>query len=189
MRNAGFVLTGGGSSRMGRDKALLPFAGGTLVEHVAREVEAAAGSATLLGDTALYGHLGWPVWPDLVPGRGPMGGLFTALSGTEADWNLLVACDMPAIRRQDLSALLEASGTHDDDCVVPLSAQEGSHPLCAVYHRRALPAVRQALHDNHLKMRDLLSALRTAYSDRIAPDQLSNVNTPEEWLDSSQPVR
>ncbi len=174
---------------MGRDKALLPFAGGVLLEHVAREVEAAAGSMTLLGDPALYGHLGWPAWPDLIPGRGPLGALYTALSRTEADWNLLVACDVPHIRRKDLALLLEEAGAAQADCVAPLSEEKQSHPLCAAYHRRALPAVTRALKDNHLKMQDLLMAIQTSYTRAIGPDRLTNVNTPEEWIDACRTPR
>ncbi len=184
MFSAGFVLAGGGSSRMGRDKALLPFAGGVLLEHVAREVEAAAGSLTLLGDPALYGHLGWPVWPDLVPGCGPMGALYTALSRTEADWNLFVACDMPDVRREDLALLLAQAGAWETDCVAPVTEENRSHPLCAAYHRRVLPAVTRALSDNHLKMQDLLAAVQTVFTRAIGPEHLTNVNTPEEWLDA-----
>jgi molybdopterin-guanine dinucleotide biosynthesis protein A len=184
MFSAGFVLAGGASFRMGRDKALLPFAGGVLVEHVAREVEAAADSVTLLGDPALYGHLGWPVWNDLVPGRGPIGALYTALRRTEADWNLFVACDMPHIRRQDLALLLEQASTTEADCVAPLDEEKRSHPLCAAYHRRVLQAVTRALNDNHLKMQDLLATLQTAYTRAIGSEHLTNVNTPEEWLDA-----
>ena len=64
------MLAGGKSSRMGRDKALLPFRGGALAGHVAATVAAAAGSAVLIGDPQKYGHLGYTVLADRKPGVG-----------------------------------------------------------------------------------------------------------------------
>src|SRR5205814_2477042 len=64
MKRAGFVLVGGKSSRMGRDKALLPFQGSTLLEHIALHVAAAAGSVTLIGEPDKYRRLGFPVLTD-----------------------------------------------------------------------------------------------------------------------------
>src|SRR5260370_42365165 len=55
---AGYILVGGKSSRMGQDKAFLPFGNTTLVQHVAETVRAAAGSVTLIGDPANYSDLG-----------------------------------------------------------------------------------------------------------------------------------
>jgi len=94
---AGFVLTGGSSLRMGRDKALLPIGGSALVERTAERVRAAAGSVTLIGAPSRYAHLGLAVAPDLIADCGPIGGLYTALKMTSADWNLVVACDMPGV--------------------------------------------------------------------------------------------
>ncbi len=62
---AGFVLTGGRSSRMGRDKALLPIEGSLLVERTAERVRAAAGSVTLIGApgaTRIWGFPCFPIW-------------------------------------------------------------------------------------------------------------------------------
>ena len=61
MTRAGFVLAGGASSRMGRDKALLPFEGRTLLQHVAGLVGRAAGSVTVVAPQERYPDLGLAV--------------------------------------------------------------------------------------------------------------------------------
>ncbi len=80
---------------MGRDKAYLPVSGGILVTRVAGAVEAAAGNVALVGDPERYADLGYPVVADRYPGQGPLGGILTALGEKAAEWNLIVACDMP----------------------------------------------------------------------------------------------
>ena len=77
MSRAGFVLAGGASSRMGRDKALLPVQGSTLLEQVAREVLAVTGSVTVIAPPERYIGIGLSVIPDLSPGQGPLGGIHT----------------------------------------------------------------------------------------------------------------
>ena len=67
------------------------FAAATLAEAVARQVARAAGNVTLVGHPALA------ALPICYPGEGPLGGILTALHHTSADWNLIVACDMPEI--------------------------------------------------------------------------------------------
>ena len=182
--SAGFVLTGGRSSRMGRDKALLPIGGSVLVERTAERVRAAAGSVTLIGAPERYQHLGLAAVPDLSVDAeeacGPIGGLYTALKMTGADWNLVVACDMPGITAAFLAELLAAARERDCTALVPDSGS-GLHPLCAVYHRRAVGAVELAIKHKRFKMHDLLKALG-AVSWPVADAQiLENVNTPVEW--------
>jgi molybdopterin-guanine dinucleotide biosynthesis protein A len=189
---AGFVLTGGRSSRMGRDKALLPIprssaagsslpaSASSLVERTAEWVREAAASVTLIGMPQRYAHLGLPVVADLVPDCGPIGGLYTALNITPADWNLIVACDMPALTADFLCRLLAAARQSPSLCLVPETAS-GLHPLCAVYHRRALPAVRSAIDHKRFKMHDLLKSLAAVSWPVADPLPLCNVNTPLEW--------
>ena len=177
---AGFVLAGGRSSRMGRDKALLRVDQSTLVERTAEVVRAAAGSATLIGMPERYAHLRLPVVADLVEDRGPIGGLLTALTVTQADWNLVTACDMPGLTADFLRRLLAAARDSGSACLAPESAS-GLHPLCAVYHRRTRAAVETAVVHNSLKMHDLLKVLG-AVSWPVADSSLiRNVNTPAEW--------
>ena len=180
MTCSGFVLAGGASRRMGRDKALLPLAGSTMVEQIAAAVRSAAGNATILGPVERYAHLGFPVVPDKIENCGPLGGLFTALSITKTDWNLFVACDMPELTAAFLTHLLEAAQTADADCLVPESAGK-LHPLCAVYRRRVAPAAEAAIHRKLFKMQDFISTLRTSRWPVPDARPLSNLNTPAEW--------
>jgi molybdopterin-guanine dinucleotide biosynthesis protein A len=180
MSRAGFVLAGGASRRMGRDKALLPLDGSTMAEKIASTVRAAAGSVTLIGPIHKYAHLGLPLVPDEIENCGPIGGLYTALRVTNADWNLIVACDMPDVTEAFLNGLLEGAEASHADCVVPETAGQ-LDPLCAVYHRRLLPAVESAIQRKMLKMQDFVSTLRVSRWPVSDPRPLQNVNTPAEW--------
>ena len=172
------MLTGGRSSRMGCDKALLPFRGGTLVESVARAVELAAGSAVLVGNPQLYEHLGYPAIPDLYPGAGPLGAILTAFDHSSADWNLVAACDMPELSADFLRLLVDAA---DGDAVVPIGPSGRLEPLCAVYHRRSRPVLERALGRGRRSVRAALEGLRTALVSVPELTPFQNVNTPEEW--------
>jgi len=176
----GFVLTGGRSSRMGRDKALLPMGDSTLVERIAAQVRAAAGNVTLIGAPERYEGLGIPVAADLRADCGPLGGVYTALALTDSPWNLIVACDMPGLTGDFLAALLRAAVHCGSDCLVP-QTPGGLHPLCAVYHRRTLAAVKQALTTKSLKMHDLVKGLQAEIWPVEEAALLENVNTPMEW--------
>jgi molybdopterin-guanine dinucleotide biosynthesis protein A len=182
---AGFVLTGGQSSRMGRDKALLAIEGTVLVARTATLVRTVTGNVTLIGAPERYTQLGFPSVADLIPDSGPIGGLYTALHTTRADWNLLVACDMPrlteAILRELLAAAAHSYGSGSGAaCLVPETAS-GLHPLCAVYHRCALPTVQSAIEDKRFKMHDLLMSLEAEVWPVADSAILENVNTPQEW--------
>ena len=178
---AGFVLVGGSSSRMGRDKASLPLGGKTLVEHVAAAVAEAAGSVTLVGAPERYQALGLPVIADSRPGGGPLAGIHTALCASRADWNLIAACDMPAISARFLRSLLEAAESSDADCLLPSGPSGLPEPLCAVYHLRCRAAIGAALEAGVRKVTDGLAGLRRATWDVQEAGWFQNVNTSEEW--------
>ena len=181
MIQAGFVLVGGKSSRMGRDKALLPFRGRTLVEHVAETVATAAGCARLVGDPDAYRHFGYPVFPDVIPGCGPLSGIHTALCHTEADWNLIVACDMPEVSAGFLAMLLQRAEHGGADCLMPAGPSGLPEPLCAAYHRRCLEAITRALARDLRKVTEGLAALDTEIWHVPEASVFQNLNTLQEW--------
>ena len=169
---------------MGRNKALLPFRGMTLVEHVAGIVREAAGSVTLIGDPVQLGHLGLPVVPDKLPGSGPASGIYTALTITSTDWNLIAGCDMPAITSEILLGLLRRAAVTPiaNNCVAAAGPDGEPEPLCAVYHRRCLAAVARAIREKRLKMKGLLAELGVELMP-VDPAAVANINTPAEWAE------
>ena len=180
MRRSGFVLAGGTSSRMGRDKALLPYRGTTLVEYVARAVGEAVGWVAVVGDPDRYRELRHAVYRDKLPGCGPLGGIYTALSVTESDWNLIVACDMPGITACALRSLVDREAAPGCTCIMAAGPGDEVQPLCAVYHRCCLPVVARAIRNKRFKMRDLVPDLEVELRP-LDEAALANVNTPGEW--------
>jgi molybdopterin-guanine dinucleotide biosynthesis protein A len=166
---------------MGQDKACLPFHGKTLVEHVAEAVAEAAGSVTLVGAPERYENLRLPRIPDTRAGWGPLAGIHTALTASRADWNLIVACDMPGISGDFLQSLLSAVESSAADCLVPVGPSGRLEPLCAAYHLRCLGAIGAALDRGVRKVTDGLAGLRTIEWNIAESRWFSNVNTPEEW--------
>ena len=181
MKCAGFVLAGGRSARMGRDKALLPFRGCTLIEHVAAEVKNITKQVSLVGDIRRYRNFSYPVVEDIFPGKGPLAGIHAALAASAADWNLIVACDMPEVTFGFLGRLLERAGAGCADAVLPVGSSGRAEPLCAAYHRRSLDAITRALTRGVRKVSDGLVELHVDFWPVADARFFRNLNTPQEW--------
>ena len=180
MIRAGYVLTGGASRRMGRDKALLPYRGTVLAAWVASVVEEAAGSVSLVGGGEKYVHLGYPVVEESYGGLGPLSGIEAAL-GRGAEWSLVVACDMAGLEAGRLRELFDAAERGDALAVYGCRSDGRPEPLCAVYHRDCLPAAREMLAGDELKVTSLLRRINALAWSAGWVDQLRNINTPEDW--------
>ena len=175
MSRAGYVLAGGASLRMGRDKALLDWNGYPLVVHLASMVQQTAGSVTIVGSFEKYGSLGFSIVSDREAGLGPLEGIRSALEHSVADWNLIVACDMPYLKPKLLAGLLGEAELRDADCFMP----EGQ-PLCAVYHRRCLPVIEAALKNGIRKVRQALGSLDVGLYETAEVLCFQNMNRPED---------
>jgi len=181
MKRAAFVLAGGKSSRMGRDKALLPFKGRPLVELIATQACAAAGNITLIGDPGRYTYRGYPVVEDILSGCGPLAGIYTALTVTQAEWNLIVACDMPEVTAEFLARLMDRAEAGGADAVLPVSSDGLPQPLCAAYRRRCADAIGRALAQGIRKVTDGLVTLELDLWRVPHSPYFRNLNTALEW--------
>ena len=162
---------------MGRDKAQLPFRGGTLSAVIAGSVREAAGSVVLVGNPALGGI------PDRYPGEGPLGGILTALQHTSSEWNLIVACDLPELTAPFLARLLDTAEFAGCDALLPHTAGGRPEPLCAVYRRGAKEALEESFRSGVRKVTLALEGLVVYPYEVSEVVQFQNVNTPEDWAD------
>jgi molybdopterin-guanine dinucleotide biosynthesis protein A len=165
---------------MGSDKALLEIGGIPLVLRVAGEIGKVCGSVTLVGNPSLYSGLGLPVVADEFAGEGPLSGIEAALGAADCDWNLITACDMPALEPAVLELLFREAGDGRGDGAVPRYGNGQIEPLCAVYHRRCHAAIRGALEAGVRKVTDALSTLALTYIPVTAGEPFANLNTPED---------
>jgi molybdenum cofactor guanylyltransferase len=154
-----FVLAGGKSSRMGRDKALLEIAGETLIERTVKLAAPVTSTVRMVGGAKLFESFAFEVIEDGWPGAGPLGGIATALRATETEWNLILACDLPYLTAEWLAYLAARAQNSGADAIVPLS-ERGPEPLCAVYRKRCAFAARGAVEDGRLRVQDFIAKLR-----------------------------
>lgn len=169
-RASGFVLAGGESSRMGRNKALLELGGALVIVRVARLVEEVTGAATVVGSSEAYTPLGLRTIRDDWPGAGPLGGIATALRASDSAWNLIVACDLPYLTKEWLEYLVQRAVKSEADAVLPMN-ESGAEPLCAMYNKSEEAAIWLALDRGTRKVTGGLTDLRIEYIE------------PREWKD------
>ena len=167
---------------MGRDKALIEVQGRSMLDHALDKLDRHCTELLVIGQTEKYGHVGPFVIADEWPGKGPLGGIATAMRYASNDRLLVIACDMPALTGRLFNALKAQLGTATD-AVVP--RHDGLvEPLAAAYHRSAQPAFRRCIELDVLKMSDALSQVRTNFMEVIPgrdgwpADLFRNINAP-----------
>ncbi len=176
---AAWILVGGRSSRMGRDKALAESNGRVLALRVADQALQVCGKVTLVGDPAIYAELGLPVIADRFPGKGPLAGIEAALANTSCETNLILACDMPSLGKDLLERLVAPDS--ESDCVLPRHDNGHVEPLCAVYQRRCHPVILAAIEAGIRKVTDALRPFAIRYIRVSDPAAFANLNTPDDW--------
>jgi len=145
---AGVVLAGGRSSRYGSNKALAVVDGVPLIQRVVGVLEPIFQRVYVITNSpAEYEFLGLPMFRDLIPGLGPLGGIHTALRRMPEARGFFTACDMPRLNGRLIRHMVDQA--RDVDAVVPRISGM-LEALHAVYARSCLPAI-QALIDSRCR--------------------------------------
>ncbi len=136
MKDVGFyILAGGKSSRMGRDKGFIKYNEKPLVQHVIDAILPISDNINIVANDSAYAFLKLKVHPDLIGDIGPVGGIYTVLKKSPYPYNFILSCDMPLIRTNTIKYILNQHQNHL--ITIPVVKQQ-EQPLCAVYNSSIL---------------------------------------------------
>jgi molybdopterin-guanine dinucleotide biosynthesis protein A len=188
------IQAGGQSSRMGEDKALKLFLGRPLIQRVIDRVTPIADEIIVTTNRpAEYDFLSLRVVPDLKPGRGALGGLYTAIASAASPLVAVVACDMPFASPALFEGALKLMAAEGVDVVIA-KTDEGYEPLHALYRRETcLPAIESAISADQWKVISWFPQVKVRM---LLPDEIKsydpsglcfwNLNTPEEFVEAEK---
>ena len=166
---AGYVLAGGGSTRFGRDKALVEVGGKPMLERMIELLRGVTKQVKIVAVPGKYAAFGADIIADRWPGEGPLGGIITALedaakSPADREWNLILSCDMPFLTREWLAFLGQRAATSKAQVVFPHSAS-GPEPLCACWQTGAAAKLRSGFEGGLRKVTAGIALLRAEVLD------------------------
>ena len=197
---AAFVLAGGVSSRMGREKGLLEFGGEPLIARTVRLVEPLVSEVIVVGAPERYSSLGLSAIVDRDFRSGedreavlsPLVGIASALTASTATWNQILACDLPYLTPEWINWLLGRAVDSEAQVVMPRTPR-GVEPLAAVYRGECAAPIVAALGRGIRKVTDAMAELRIEFVleaewGRHDPDGrvLKNMNTPAEYEEAKK---
>jgi len=185
MKASGIILSGGGNSRMGVNKAFIEIKGKRIIDRISELLSSLFPEVIVVTNTPIdYACLNARIVTDIFPQKGSLGGIYTGLFYSSHPHSMVVACDMPFIRREVIEYLVGKIDHHD--VVIP-HLSDGFHPLHAIYSRRCLPFMERLINEDNLKIINFFKKVRVREVkekelSRVDPDFRSfvNINTPED---------
>jgi molybdopterin-guanine dinucleotide biosynthesis protein A len=169
-QTVGYVLAGGGSTRFGRDKALVEISGAPMLLRMRALLAEVLPEVKVIAPPERYAALGVTGIADRWDGQGPLAGIITALRTTQeygdrAEWNLIVGCDMPFLTREWLDYLVVRAQGSREEVVVPRS-ENGLEPLCACWRSgAAVDTLQRAFESGTRKVTEAMKQLKMEIVD------------------------
>ncbi|MGR3303891.1 MAG: molybdenum cofactor guanylyltransferase [Candidatus Scalindua sp.] len=180
------ILAGGKSSRMGSNKAFLKLKGKTFIERQIELLREMFDEIFISANTpSEYEYLNLPVFKDIYPEKGPLGGIYTSLVNSSSFYTFMLACDMPFVESGLIKYLKEL--TKEYDVVVPKS-ERGLEPLHAFYSKNCIDPIKRELDSNNLRIISFFPHVKVKIVELeslTSPDSfknsIKNLNTRNEY--------
>lgn len=152
------ILSGGKSSRFGRDKGLYHLNQKHMVEYAIDLALEFTSELIISANQEQYQQFGYSVIKDIYPNLGPMGGLYSAINASKLDVNLILPCDSPFISTELIQILKK---NYDNEEVLIFKTSDGRlHPLIGFYHKNILQSLLDHIQNKKLKLIDFISDTR-----------------------------
>jgi len=182
MQITGIILSGGQSTRMGTDKALLQINGKTFLENTIEMCKPFCQVILISSNNSTHEKFGLGIVPDEFKNCGPLGGIYSCLKKSDTDWNFVISVDAAFVEPEFIKYFI--SEIDDFDAIVPFH-EKGKEPLIAFYHKNCLDAIEKMLGSGNFKMHNLLYKINTKFVDSQRwverfPEIFCNLNRPED---------
>lgn len=180
------ILVGGKSRRFGTDKALLRIGDKWMVDTLSDELKKLFGNVFLISDRSdKFDFFEDAVIKDVVPDKGPLGGLYTALLNTSSEYVFLCACDLMLLNKDVISYMLQR--LNSQDVLIPI--HDGKiEPTAAFYSRNCLSYAAKSLDSGNLNIRSFFDRINVefinfedVFSYNTIEDCFFNINTKVDW--------
>jgi molybdopterin-guanine dinucleotide biosynthesis protein A len=188
------IQAGGASQRMGEDKALKQFLGRPLIQRVVDKLQPIADELIVTTNHPDdFSFLGLRLFLDVKPGRGALGGLYTAIASAAHPLVAVIACDMPFASAKLIQISVKIMDEENVDVVIAKN-EDGYEPLHALYRRETcLPAIESAIQTDQWRVVSWFPQVNVRVLTReeikfADPTGLAfwNVNTPEEFAKAEE---
>lgn len=185
------ILVGGKSSRMGTNKAFLELKGKTFIELQIELLREMFDEISISANTpSEYEYLNLPIFKDICPGKGPLGGIYTSLINSSSLHTFMLACDMPFVGPELIKHLKDL--TKEYDVVIPKS-ENGLEPLHAFYSKNCIEPIKRELDENNLRIRSFfpqvnvkIVELDSLASSDYFKNSIKNLNTMDDYEDVTE---
>ena len=185
------ILVGGKSSRMGTNKAFLELKGKTFIELQIELLREMFDEISISANTpSEYEYLNLPIFKDIYPGKGPLGGIYTSLINSSSLHTFMLACDMPFVGPELIKHLKDL--TKEYDVVIPKS-ENGLEPLHAFYSKNCIEPIKRELDENNLRIRSFFPqvSVKIVELDSLASsdhfkNSIKNLNTMADYEDVTE---
>ncbi len=184
------IFAGGKSSRMGEDKALLPFAGYNSLTHYQYDRLSKIFSTVYISckDKSKFdfdANFLEDIKTDAV--FAPTVGFVTAFRNLKSDKFFALSIDTPFITQQEIAKLFEADKPTYDATVA--KTEDGVHPLCGIYHTSLQKNFEQMLQTQNHKLGQLLKNTHTKYLFFSQTQPFLNLNHPHQYQEALKIIR
>ncbi len=144
------IIAGGKSGRFGGDKSVFVYEGRPLISHVLDVIKPVFDDIKIIAnDSEKFSFLGLDVIPDLIPGLGPIGGIYSALENVDCSRVFIFPCDMPFLNTEFVKYMSQIPDIYD--VIVP-KAGDFFQPLHAIYSKKCLSKIKKQIDEKNFKM-------------------------------------
>jgi molybdopterin-guanine dinucleotide biosynthesis protein A len=161
----GIILSGGKSSRLGREKGLALLNGKPLIQYAIDILKPISDRLFISANNHLeeYASLGYEVVEDEQKGIGPMGGLTTCLKKSNTRYNFILSCDTPFVPAEMFAYLLDS--IENFQLAIPRHEDQFIEPLCAVYATNVIWQMEKSIENRNYKLYDFIKNTNTKFVD------------------------